>query len=174
LRSACASTTGVTGRLAAFAPHAKIIHVDIDPAEIGKNRTPDIPIVGDVKRVLEKLNARCGNEATRGERNEAARRGWRTQIREWKEQYPLVPSTSDTEIKPQHLMARSTASPAARQSWLPTSASTRCGRRSLSASTSRACGSNSGGQGPRRGMVGVSEDRLPRANREERAIRLPA
>jgi hypothetical protein len=46
----------VTGRLAAFAPHAKVIHVDIDPAEIGKNRAVDLPIVGDVKRVLEKLN----------------------------------------------------------------------------------------------------------------------
>src|ERR1700733_5784524 len=46
----------VTGRLAAFAPHAKGIHVDIDPAEVGKNRTPDVPIVGDVKRVLVKLN----------------------------------------------------------------------------------------------------------------------
>ena len=42
----------VTGRLAAFAPHARVIHVDIDPAEIGKNRVPDLPIVGDVKRVL--------------------------------------------------------------------------------------------------------------------------
>jgi len=47
----------VTGRLAAFAPHAKVIHVDIDPAEIGKIRTPEIPIVGDVKRVLKKLSA---------------------------------------------------------------------------------------------------------------------
>ncbi len=47
----------VTGRLAAFAPHAKVIHVDIDPAEIGKNRAADLPIVGDVKRVLPKLNA---------------------------------------------------------------------------------------------------------------------
>src|SRR5262249_50910630 len=46
----------VTGRLAAFAPHAKVIHVDIDPAEIGKNRAPDVPIVGDVKKVLEKLH----------------------------------------------------------------------------------------------------------------------
>src|SRR5712664_2466335 len=46
----------VTGRLSAFAPHAKVIHVDIDPAEIGKNRAPDLPIVGDLKRVLERLN----------------------------------------------------------------------------------------------------------------------
>ena len=45
----------VTGRLAAFAPHAKVIHIDIDPAEIGKNRAPDLPIVGDAKRVLRKI-----------------------------------------------------------------------------------------------------------------------
>ena len=50
----------VTGRLAAFAPHARVIHVDIDPAEIGKNRHADIPIVGDVKRVLQKLNQGAG------------------------------------------------------------------------------------------------------------------
>ncbi len=45
----------VTGQLQAFARHARVIHVDIDPAEVGKNRVPDIPIVGDVKRVLQKL-----------------------------------------------------------------------------------------------------------------------
>src|SRR6476660_4378212 len=96
----------VTGRLAAFAPHARIIHVDIDPAEIGKNRAPEIPIVGDVKRVLEKLNKTLGDmKPSRGERNAAARRAWWGQIRAWKEQFPLVPSMSDTEIKPQHLMA---------------------------------------------------------------------
>src|SRR4029079_1497681 len=91
----------VTGRLAAFAPHAKIIHLDIDPGEIGKNRVPDIPIVGDVKRVLEKLNkALADTKATHAERNMAPRRAWRDQIQAWKEQYPLVPSVSDTEIKP--------------------------------------------------------------------------
>ena len=46
----------VTGRLDSFAPHARVIHVDIDPAEIGKNRAADIPIVGDLKRVLARLN----------------------------------------------------------------------------------------------------------------------
>src|SRR5260370_3621752 len=45
----------VTGRLAAFAPHAKVIHVDIDPAEVGKIRTPEVPIVGHVKRGLVQL-----------------------------------------------------------------------------------------------------------------------
>jgi acetolactate synthase-1/2/3 large subunit len=96
----------VTGRLAAFAPHAKIIHVDIDPAEIGKNRAVEVPIVGDVKRVLEKLNkATAERKVSFGARNAAARREWWTQIRAWKEQFPLVPSISDTEIKPQHLMA---------------------------------------------------------------------
>jgi acetolactate synthase-1/2/3 large subunit len=96
----------VTGRLAAFAPHAKIIHVDIDPAEIGKNRAPDIPIVGDVKRVLEKLNKAVADlKPAEGERNATARQSWRSQISIWKELSPLVPSSWETEITPQHLMA---------------------------------------------------------------------
>ena len=45
----------VTGKLEAFGPNAKIIHIDIDPAEIGKNKRPDVPIVGDVKNVLKEL-----------------------------------------------------------------------------------------------------------------------
>jgi acetolactate synthase-1/2/3 large subunit len=96
----------VTGRLAAFAPHAKVIHVDIDPAEIGKNRAPDVPIVGDVKRVLSKLNKLLAETPAKpNEKREAARRAWWHQIREWKEQHPLQAVTSDSEIKPQHLMA---------------------------------------------------------------------
>jgi acetolactate synthase-1/2/3 large subunit len=95
----------VTGRLSAFAPHAKVIHVDIDPAEIGKNRAPDLPIVGDVKRVLERLNKVLA-EATpeRKAKSAAARKAWFTQVRAWKQEYPLTPSYSDTEIKPQQLM----------------------------------------------------------------------
>ncbi len=96
----------VTGRLAAFAPHAKVIHVDIDPAEIGKNRAPEVPIVGDVKRVLGKLNKLLVETAPpANETLAAARRAWWHQIREWKAEHPLQPCTSDTEIKPQHLMA---------------------------------------------------------------------
>ncbi len=80
----------VTGRLAAFAPHAKVIHVDIDPAEIGKNRAADLPIVGDVKRVLEKLNKVLLELAPQAqEQNAPARADWRRQIRDWKTEHPL-------------------------------------------------------------------------------------
>jgi acetolactate synthase-1/2/3 large subunit len=96
----------VTGRLSAFAPHAKVIHVDIDPAEVGKNRTPDLPIVGDVKRVLEKLNKVLADMAPlRKAKRAAERQAWWSQVRAWKQEFPLAASYSDTEIKPQHLMA---------------------------------------------------------------------
>jgi acetolactate synthase I/II/III large subunit len=96
----------VTGRLAAFAPHAKIVHVDIDPAEIGKIRTADIPIVGDVKKVLEKLIQALEETAPSMQaRNADARREWWGQINDWRKQHPLEPESSTDEIKPQHLMA---------------------------------------------------------------------
>lgn len=96
----------VTGRLAAFAPHAKVIHVDIDPAEIGKNRAPDVPIVGDVKRVLIRINqALAESKAKPVAQAESGRRAWWEQIRRWKQEHPLQPVSSDSEIKPQHLMA---------------------------------------------------------------------
>ena len=95
----------VTGRLAAFAPHAKVIHIDIDPAEIGKNRVADLPIVGDVKRVLQKLNKVVRELAPSNQkRNAAAREAWWAQIRDWQAEHPLVPEVSTTEIKPQHVM----------------------------------------------------------------------
>ena len=96
----------VTGRLAAFAPHAKVIHVDIDPAEIGKNRAPDVPIVGDVKRVLIRINqALAESKAKPVAQAESGCRAWWEQIRRWKQEHPLQPVSSDSEIKPQHLMA---------------------------------------------------------------------
>ncbi len=96
----------VTGRLAAFAPHARVIHVDIDPAEIGKNRAADIPIVGDVKKVLERLNEELRDLAPEmKDLKAAARKAWWTQIRSWKEEHPLEPEISTYEIKPQHLIS---------------------------------------------------------------------
>ncbi len=71
----------VTGKVDKFAVGAKIIHIDIDPAEIGKVKTPDIPIVGDVKTVLVEL-LKCIQERTWS--------SWNDQIVEWKERFPLV------------------------------------------------------------------------------------
>lgn len=95
----------VTGRLAAFAPHAKVIHVDIDPAEIGKNRAADVPIVGDVKKVLEKLMQALTETADQKERHRTARSQWWAQIKEWQREHPLEPETSSDQIKPQHLVS---------------------------------------------------------------------
>jgi len=95
----------VTGRLSSFAPHAKVIHVDIDPAEIGKNRAADLPIVGDLKTVLAKLNRSLLElKPATGQHNAPARLSWWRQIRQWREENPLVPAVSDSEIKPQHVM----------------------------------------------------------------------
>ncbi len=71
----------VTGRIEHFAPNAKIIHIDIDPAEIGKNVDVDIPIVGDVKLTLKKLI----EKVTQGLKDKP----WIKQIEEWKKKYPL-------------------------------------------------------------------------------------
>jgi acetolactate synthase I/II/III large subunit len=95
----------VTGRLAAFAPHAKVIHLDIDPAEIGKNRAPDLPIVGDARRVLRRIVKLLAElEPQMRAVNSAKRTDWWRQIRAWKEEHPLEPALSAHEIKPQHLM----------------------------------------------------------------------
>ena len=92
----------VTGRLEAFARHAKVIHVDIDPAEIGKNRHPDLPIVGDVKHVLRKLNRILEEtKATEGAVKAQGRRRWMEQIREWRREHPFHYAPSESEIKPQ-------------------------------------------------------------------------
>jgi acetolactate synthase-1/2/3 large subunit len=76
------------GKFSAFAPRAKIIHIDIDPAEIGKNVRVDVPIVGDVKRVLTKLTPEIGECESRA--------AWHAQIAEWKRQYPLKSYPADT------------------------------------------------------------------------------
>lgn len=83
----------VTMKLDGFAPHAKIVHIDIDPAEIGKNVPTDIPIVGDIKTVLQLAN----KEAKRADKADA----WRASVQQMKQQYPLRYEDSDVELKPQ-------------------------------------------------------------------------
>ncbi len=95
----------VTGRLNAFAPHAKVIHLDIDAAEIGKIRNPDLPIVGDAKKVLPKLvKALEELKPSMADQNSDHRKAWWKQIRAWRDEHPLAPSFSTSEIRPQHLM----------------------------------------------------------------------
>jgi acetolactate synthase-1/2/3 large subunit len=96
----------VTGRLSAFAPHAKVIHVDVDPSEIGKNRAVDLPIVGDLKRVAEKLlKFVAEGQNAPGAEVLDGRRAWWTRVRGWKEEHPLVPAMGDTVIMPQQVIA---------------------------------------------------------------------
>ncbi len=85
----------VTGKLEAFGPNAKIIHIDIDPAELGKNKRPDVPIVVDVKNVLKELVPKI---------KERKRDEWVSKVLEWKKEYPLVYKKSENEIKPQEVI----------------------------------------------------------------------
>jgi acetolactate synthase I/II/III large subunit len=92
----------VTGKLDEFASRAKVIHIDIDPAEVGKNRAPEVPIVGDVRQVLGDLLRRSQEE---GDMPNAERtRIWRERIDRWKEDYPLeVPHYAD-QLAPQEVI----------------------------------------------------------------------
>ncbi|MEI4790149.1 acetolactate synthase large subunit [Bacillus sp. FJAT-53060] len=87
----------VTGNLNHFAKHAKVAHIDIDPAEIGKNIHTHIPVVGDSKLVLEEL---IKQEGKQGESDE-----WKSQLNQWKEEYPLWYVENEEEgFKPQKLI----------------------------------------------------------------------
>ncbi|HHV77320.1 MAG TPA: biosynthetic-type acetolactate synthase large subunit [Syntrophothermus lipocalidus] len=88
----------VTGKITSFAPHAKVIHIDIDAAEIGKNFGVDIPIVGDVKQVLEEIVPRLEPREKFSE--------WHRVIDRWKEEFPLTYSESREpgRIKPQYVV----------------------------------------------------------------------
>ncbi|MFM7448963.1 MAG: biosynthetic-type acetolactate synthase large subunit [Leptolyngbyaceae cyanobacterium] len=92
----------VTGKLEEFASRAQVIHIDIDPAEVAKNRTPDIPIVGDVRQVLIDLLRRSNEEGDipDTERNKA----WLSRIDRWKEDYPLVVPHYADALSPQEVI----------------------------------------------------------------------
>ncbi|OAS84893.1 MULTISPECIES: acetolactate synthase large subunit [Metabacillus] len=86
----------VTGNLEHFAKKATVAHIDIDPAEIGKNVPTQIPIVGDAKLVLEQLIKQDGKQGDNKE--------WNEQLANNKQEYPLVYNDSDTELKPQNIL----------------------------------------------------------------------
>ena len=90
----------VTGKLSAFAPQAKVIHIDIDPAEIGKNVEPQIPIVGDARRVLADLVA----ELKGMERTPGLTRDWLARIEELRAQHPLEYHDEGEGIPPQFVV----------------------------------------------------------------------
>jgi acetolactate synthase I/II/III large subunit len=91
----------VTGKLSEFAPRAKFIHIDIDPAEISKNVPAHIPIVGDAKNILPRLTAEYRAVADEPGRLEE----WWSRIRVWQERHPLrYEDSTDSEIKPQYMI----------------------------------------------------------------------
>ena len=91
------STTALQAIQISSVKKAKIIHIDIDPAEIDKNVTIDVPIVGDLKRVLTELNALV---------EPAKHEAWLEQIRQWQEEYPIVvPESTDGELHPQYVLS---------------------------------------------------------------------
>jgi acetolactate synthase-1/2/3 large subunit len=91
----------ITGKLSEFAPRAKFIHIDVDPAEISKNVAAHIPIVGDAKNILPKLT----REYRALETDSARLDGWWERVNGWSEKYPLGYEDSEgSEIKPQYMI----------------------------------------------------------------------
>ncbi|WP_300623416.1 acetolactate synthase large subunit [Ilumatobacter sp.] len=95
----------ITGKVDSFAPEAKIIHVDIDPAEQGKVRRPDVPIVGDCRLVTEEI-VRAIRDLKEGGAEQPDTSAWKSRISGWQEQFPLTYERSEpgAALKPQHCL----------------------------------------------------------------------
>ncbi|MEU9073269.1 acetolactate synthase large subunit [Kitasatospora sp. NPDC004745] len=95
----------VTGKLDSFAPYAKVVHADIDPAEIGKNRPADVPIVGDAREVLADLIVAVQAEFDAGHKGDYAE--WWEKLDEWKKTYPLgYEEAPGGQLSPQQVIER--------------------------------------------------------------------
>ncbi len=95
----------VTGQLSTFAPHAKVIHADIDPAEIGKNRHADVPIVGDAREVIADLVTALRAEHEAGRTGDYE--GWIAHLAGMKKRYPLgYDQPADGSLAPQYVLER--------------------------------------------------------------------
>ncbi len=95
ISAGCRFDDRITGKIENFAPKAKIIHIDIDPASISKNIIVDIPIVGDARNILRKLNEKA---------EPLARKEWLAKIKEWKDKYPLTYEKNG--LKPQYIIEK--------------------------------------------------------------------
>jgi acetolactate synthase-1/2/3 large subunit len=94
----------VTGKIDAFAPNARIIHIDIDPTSIRKNVRVDVPIVGDVKRVLTVMNKVIREEVK--EQWSEVRKAWSKQLEAWKKERPMTYDRDADIIKPQYVIEK--------------------------------------------------------------------
>ncbi|NUW11350.1 biosynthetic-type acetolactate synthase large subunit, partial [Streptomyces sp. CAI-21] len=95
----------VTGKLDSFAPYAKIVHADIDPAEIGKNRAADVPIVGDAREVIADLVQAVQAEHTEGRTGDYT--AWWKDLDRWRDTYPLgYDQPENGMLAPQHVIER--------------------------------------------------------------------
>ncbi|GAA2728945.1 acetolactate synthase large subunit [Cellulomonas aerilata] len=95
----------VTGKLASFAPNAAVIHADVDPAEIGKNRAVDVPIVGDLREVIADLLPELERE--HAQHGKPDLEGWWRQVDDWRETFPLgYDEPDDGHLAPQHVIQR--------------------------------------------------------------------
>lgn len=97
----------ITGKVDSFAPEAKIIHVDIDPAEQGKVRRPDVPIVGDCRLVIEELLVAI-KDLLAGGSVQADTSAWKSRVSGWREQFPLTysPQEPGDALKPQYCVEK--------------------------------------------------------------------
>ena len=93
----------VTGKLAAFAPGATVVHLDVDAAEIGKLRHADIPVVGPLKQILAELGERVRGAERRGRRARRPR-PWLAQLAAWREEFPLRYGEDGDLLKPQQVL----------------------------------------------------------------------
>ncbi|NJC86966.1 MAG: biosynthetic-type acetolactate synthase large subunit [Desulfuromonas sp.] len=96
----------VTGKIATFAPHAKIIHVDIDPTSIKKNVRVDLPIVGDLRDVLTKLLKELGSQTDEVAKLAEKLKPWHEEIAVWRREQPMSYTPSKTIIKPQFVIEK--------------------------------------------------------------------
>ncbi len=87
----------VTGKVSEFAPHAKILHIDIDPASISKIVRADLPVVGDAKNILKEMTVQI---------KKMDHKTWHAQIGQWKKEFPLTYKDTEKEIKPQYVVEK--------------------------------------------------------------------